>query len=117
MCSNNRTNKKVFLNLIVTHLHSFVNSKDAQKNIINFVYFTYCNPVHSVVLLSQERGRNKKKGKVKTMTREEIINRIETLENKMFYLKMKDHWTPNDFETDRKMYYEVKELKKELENN
>lgn len=51
------------------------------------------------------------------MTREEIINRIETLENKMFYLKMKDHWTPSDFETDRKMYHEVKELKKELENN
>ena len=50
------------------------------------------------------------------MAREEIINRIETLEDKMFYLKMKDHWTSRDFELDRMMNNEVKKLKGELEN-
>lgn len=50
------------------------------------------------------------------MTREEIINRIETLEDKMFYLKMKDHWTARDFELDRVMNNEVRKLKRELEN-
>ena len=67
-------------------------------------------------IIKSEKEKENKERKVKTMAREEIINRIETLEDKMFYLKMKDHWTSRDFELDRMMNNEVKKLKRELEN-
>ncbi len=50
------------------------------------------------------------------MAREEIIKKIDELETEQFYLKMKDHWTSNDFNHDRKLYYQIRELKKALEN-
>jgi hypothetical protein len=40
--------------------------------------------------------------------------RIEWLENRLFILSMKDHWTPNDFEQDRQWTNELNELKKEV---
>lgn len=49
------------------------------------------------------------------MTREEIIKRMNEIETKRFYLKMKDFWDRKDFETDDKWFKEWFELKKELE--
>ena len=50
------------------------------------------------------------------MAREEIMKRIDELETERFYLKMKDYWSSNDFEHDRKMYYQIRELEKALES-
>ena len=50
------------------------------------------------------------------MTREEIMKRIDELETEQFYLKMKDYWASNDFEHDRELYYQIRELKKALES-
>lgn len=49
------------------------------------------------------------------MAREEIIKKIDNLETERFYLKMKDHWSSNDFDYDRELYYQIRELKKALE--
>ena len=49
------------------------------------------------------------------MAREEIIKKIDNLETERFYLKMKDYWSSNDFEHDRELYYQIRELKKALE--
>lgn len=49
------------------------------------------------------------------MTREEITKRMEEIENRRFYLAMKDHWTREDFATDDKWFAEWLKLKKELE--
>ena len=38
--------------------------------------------------------------------------RIETLENALFDLKMKDRWTPQDYERDARWTKELNELKK-----
>ena len=48
------------------------------------------------------------------MTRQEIINRIEKIEDARFYHKMKDHWNWKDFEYDRKLANEEFELRKQL---
>lgn len=48
-------------------------------------------------------------------TREEIKKRIEELTNRQFYLNMKDTWNNKDFEMDRELTREIRELKKELE--
>lgn len=48
------------------------------------------------------------------MTREEKLNRIDTLETARFYLAMKDRWTRADFDRDDKMWNEIFTLKKEL---
>lgn len=49
------------------------------------------------------------------MTNNEIKARIDELETRRFYLSMKDRWSQADFDTDRKMWMEVLELKKKLE--
>ena len=49
------------------------------------------------------------------MTREEIIKKMDEIENSRFFLAMKDHWTRADFEIDDKWFDELLELKKELE--
>ena len=49
------------------------------------------------------------------MTRQEIEKKIEELENRRFFLAMKDFWDRKDFELDDKLYDEIRELKKELE--
>ena len=50
------------------------------------------------------------------MTREEIMEKIDSLETEQFYLKMKDYWTSNDFEHDRELYHQIRELKKALKS-
>ena len=37
--------------------------------------------------------------------------RIEELENKMFYLSMKDHWSNEDFEQNREWRREIERLR------
>jgi ribosomal protein L29 len=46
------------------------------------------------------------------MTKKEIIKKIEELENKVFYLKMKDRWTGRDYFTMDRLQGEIKELRK-----
>ena len=45
---------------------------------------------------------------------ENIKSRIEELELKKFYLSMKDHWSYEDYEQDRKWFEEIQKLKAEL---
>jgi hypothetical protein len=40
--------------------------------------------------------------------------RIEWLNNRLFILSMKDHWTREDFDLDRQWTNELNELKKEV---
>ena len=47
------------------------------------------------------------------MTREEIKKEIEELENREFYLQMKDRWDWKDYEISRKRNEEIRELKKQ----
>lgn len=49
------------------------------------------------------------------MKREEIVRRIEELENRIFILAMKDMWSQDDFATDRKWHNEKRELEQQLE--
>ena len=48
------------------------------------------------------------------MIRNEIEKRIEEIENKRFYLAMKDRWNANDYATDNKWFKELLELKKKI---
>lgn len=48
------------------------------------------------------------------MTMKEINDRLAKLVEQEFYLQMKDRWTPDDYETDRKMNEEIRQLKEEL---
>ena len=41
--------------------------------------------------------------------------RIEQIDNQLFYLNMKDRWNWNDYEFERKLKQERKELIKKLE--
>lgn len=50
------------------------------------------------------------------MTREEIKKKIEEIENKEFYLQMKDRWNGNDFATSRKHREEIRELENLLKS-
>lgn len=50
-----------------------------------------------------------------TMTKNEIQARIDELEKRRFYLSMKDHWDADDYDYDRKMFAEVLELKKTMD--
>ena len=49
------------------------------------------------------------------MTREEILNRMEEIENDRFLLAMKDYWNNRDYETDQKWLDEYHALTRELE--
>ena len=44
-----------------------------------------------------------------------IAERIEKLENNLFYLSMKDRWNKEDRELDAKWREELRKLKKEME--
>ena len=46
---------------------------------------------------------------------ENIKSRIEKLEQEMFYLEMKDHWSREDFEQMSEWRNELRQLKAELE--
>lgn len=48
------------------------------------------------------------------MTMQEINKRLEELCKQEFYLQMKDRWTAEDYETDRKMNEEIRVLKEQL---
>lgn len=48
------------------------------------------------------------------MTKTEILNRIEELEEKMFLLKMADHWNEEDYKLNDKWYKEIMTLKEKL---
>ena len=48
------------------------------------------------------------------MTRQEIEARIEELETREFYLKMKDRWSRSDFDYNDKLHREIRELKEQL---
>ncbi len=53
------------------------------------------------------------------MNREEIIKKIEELENRKFYLNMKDFWELEDYTKNNKIMNEIISLKnqlKEIEN-
>lgn len=49
------------------------------------------------------------------MTKQEIINRIAEIENKRFYLSMKDRWNNADYDKDRAMLNEISTLRSMLE--
>lgn len=49
------------------------------------------------------------------MTKEEMKQRLEKLEDERFLLEMKDRWDAKDFETDRMYGREIRELKREIE--
>ena len=55
-----------------------------------------------------------KKGEIK-MTKNEIKERIDRLEDLKFYLNMKDRWTTEDYKTINRYHRELQELKKQLE--
>ena len=48
------------------------------------------------------------------MMKSEIEKRIEELEDKRFYLAMKDRWDRDDYAVDRQWFNELLKLKKEL---
>ena len=51
------------------------------------------------------------------MTTNEMTKRIEELENKRFFLAMKDRWSRDDYDTDRKWFEEILDLKKKITEN
>lgn len=56
----------------------------------------------------------KRKGEIK-MTKNEIKERIDRLEDLKFYLNMKDRWTTENYRTMNRYHNEIQELKKQLE--
>ena len=49
------------------------------------------------------------------MTKEEIENKIKELRYDIFILAMDDHWSTKDFDRDRQMNEELRELERQLE--
>lgn len=56
---------------------------------------------------------NKKEDK--NMTKQEMVKRIEELDQAQFELMMKDTWDRADYDLDRYYTQEIQKLKKELE--
>lgn len=48
------------------------------------------------------------------MTREEIIKKIEEIEEKKFYLNMKNHWSGQDYMTNSRYSSDLIQLRKLL---
>lgn len=48
------------------------------------------------------------------MTKVEMEQRLEKLEDERFLLEMKDRWSAKDFDTDRMYGREIRELKKKI---
>ena len=46
--------------------------------------------------------------------REELKARLEAIENRRFFLAMKDRWDNNDYALDNKLFNEELAIKKEL---
>lgn len=83
----------------------------AQVPLPNFVHIAYCTGAHSMVYYNQKR-KEKRINKMK----QELIDRLNTLNKKRFYLAMKDFWNRSDFEADEAMKKEIAEIEKKLEN-
>ena len=49
------------------------------------------------------------------MTQKEIKERIDELETRQFYLAMKDRWDRDDFNYDRELTNQIRELKNLLD--
>lgn len=49
------------------------------------------------------------------MTREEIKKEIEKLEDRKFYNNMVDRWTARNYEIDRELTIQIRNLKEELD--
>ena len=49
------------------------------------------------------------------MTREELEARLEEVEDRRFYLNMKDRWSSEDYALDNKLFEERLAIKKALE--
>ena len=62
----------------------------------------------------RKRKENTKEKENKTMTKEEIIKRMEEIERDRFFLAMADHWTRADFDRDDKLFKEWLKLKNQL---
>ena len=45
---------------------------------------------------------------------ETLKKELEELQNKSFYLQMCDHWSSDDYKTDREWHTRILEIKKEL---
>lgn len=65
----------------------------------------------SMLLYNQEREREIKKGKVKTMTRVEREKRIKELETRLFFLNMVDRPTYEDYKMMTEVENEIRRLK------
>ena len=50
------------------------------------------------------------------MTRKQIEKQIEKLENRKFYLNMKDRWNREDYKRNDDLNKQLRELKEELKN-
>ena len=48
------------------------------------------------------------------MSKEEIEKRIESVENSLFYLDMKDRWSPEDYSYNHSLECELADLKRML---
>lgn len=49
------------------------------------------------------------------MSREEIEQKIEEVKNRQFMLQMKDHWSDDDYDTDRMYSCQLRQLKEMLD--
>ena len=47
---------------------------------------------------------------------EELEKELDDLETKEFMLKMKDHWSNEDFDYDRELWEKIKKVKEEINN-
>ena len=61
-----------------------------------------------------ERERDIKERKEKKMTKEEIMKRIEQLQNRLFMINMIDRWTNEDRRRMEETEDEIRELKMQL---
>ena len=50
------------------------------------------------------------------MTKEQINKQIEALEERKFYLNMKDRWNREDYKKNDDLNKQLRELKEELKN-
>lgn len=50
------------------------------------------------------------------MTRQEIEKQIEELEDRKFYLAMKDRWNREDYKNNSNLNTQIRTLKEELKN-
>ena len=89
---------------------------ESGKKFFNFFKKRYWQ-INRVELQYNQKGEGKtpKEKEIKKMSKTEIIERINKIENSRFYLSMKDRWDSEDYAWDRAMVKELVSLKKSLE--